>query len=155
MSHISACRAKAWAAVVSPGGLPGRLSPGHGYLGSRPGSGVLCAAAVGVQLAQVVGGGGEQPFAAAGAEAAPGHDGHLLAGFDLPEHWFNGLGAELVAGAAAVVAHPPDGPRGGWQLGQVAAPSGVADAVGRRVFAQRREQPQCCSSARVKLSSVT
>src|SRR5262249_46613705 len=82
--NSSACRAKAWAAVV-PGGLPRHYRLVM-CISARDRGPVLCAAAVGVQLAQVVGGGGEQPFAAAGAEAAAGHRGHLLAGLELPEH---------------------------------------------------------------------
>jgi hypothetical protein len=101
----------------------------------------LCAEAVGVQLAQVVRGGGEQPFAVASVEAAARHCSDLLAGFDLAEHRFDGLGAELVVGAAAVVAHSSGGARGGGEPGQVAAPGRVADAVGGWVFGQRREQP--------------
>jgi len=69
---------------------------------------LLCAAVVGVQLAQVVSGGGQEPFAAAGLKAAAGQRGHLHAGLDLSEHWLDGLGAELVAGAAPVMAQPPE-----------------------------------------------
>jgi hypothetical protein len=54
----------------------------------------------------VVGGGDEQPFAAAGVQATAGHRGQLLAGLDLAEHWFHGLCPEFVVVPAAVVAHP-------------------------------------------------
>jgi hypothetical protein len=45
---------------------------------------------VAVQLAQIVGGTGEQPFAFARGQAAPGHHGEFLAGLELPEHRFHG-----------------------------------------------------------------
>src|SRR6266516_4461586 len=56
------------------------------------GLGWLAFGAVPVQLAQVVRCAGEQPFAFACGETAPGHHGQLLARLQLPEHWFHGAG---------------------------------------------------------------
>ena len=59
-------------------------------LGSGAGVPLLARGAVLVQLAQVVRGAGEQPFAFGGGEAGPGHHGQFLAGLELPEHGFDG-----------------------------------------------------------------
>ena len=98
------------------------LPAGSSWL-ARPG--LLCVAAVGVQLARLWAVAASSHFAFAGGEAAAGHRGHLLAGFDLAEHWFDGLGAEFAGGVVAVVAHPPGGARGGGELGQVALSAGL------------------------------
>ena len=66
---------------------------GSGYravlsLGCGDGPLTVACDAVPVQLAHVVRGAGEQPFAFAGGEAPPGHHGQVLAGLELPEYWF-------------------------------------------------------------------
>jgi hypothetical protein len=73
---------------------------------------------------------------------APGHHGEVLAGFQLPEHWFHGAGPHLVVVAAAPMLHPPPGRGGDRELVQVQGPFRRAGAVPAGVFGQWCQQPQ-------------
>jgi len=66
-----------------------------------------------VQFPQIVRGAGEQPFAFARGQAAPGHHGQFLAGLELPEHRFHGAGPQLVVLPAAGMPQAADGARTG------------------------------------------
>ena len=94
------------------------------------------------QLPQIVRCTGQQPFAFAGGQAAPGHHGEFLAGLELPEDWFHGAGPQLVVFTSAGMSHPPDCAGGGRILLQVPGSLGRAPAWPGGVFGQRREQPQ-------------
>jgi hypothetical protein len=95
-----------------------------------------------VQLGQVVRGAGEQRFAFARGEAAPGHHGEVLAGFSCPNTGSTVRAANLVVVAAARMLYPPPGSGGSRELVQVQGPFRRAGAVPAGVFSQRRQQPQ-------------
>ena len=76
-----------------------------------------------MQLPQIVRGAGEQPFAFACGETAPGHRGQFLAGLELPEHRFHGAPATCslpVHGDAAGVVELKRGRPSDKVVGQVA-----------------------------------
>jgi len=102
----------------------------------------LALRAVPVELAQVVRGAGEEPFAFARGKAAAGHRGHFLAGLELPEHRFHGAGPHPVVLPAAGMLQAPPGAGGGREPVQVPGPLRGADAAADGVFGQRREKPQ-------------
>src|SRR5689334_11916184 len=95
-----------------------------------------------VQLPQIVRGAGEQPFAFAHGETAPGHRGRFLAGLELPEHRFHGARPQLVVFPPAGMPQAPDGTGGGRILVQVPGSLGGTPARPVRVLGQRREQSQ-------------
>jgi hypothetical protein len=109
--------------------------------GTSPAAAVQ-AAAFSAALKVVVRGAGEQPFAFARGEAAPGHHGEVLAGFQLPEFWFHGAAPHLVVVAAARMLHPPPGSGGGRELVQAQGPFRRAGAVPAGVFGQWCQQPE-------------
>jgi hypothetical protein len=107
--------------------------------------------------AQIVRGAGEQPFAFARGEAAPGHHGHFLAGLELPEHGSmvraasgSPLGCGDVAGAAWRGRWPGAGNRSRcltrWGVRMRWRPGSLASGA-------RSRRPS--ASARAKLSSPT
>jgi hypothetical protein len=127
--HSSACRTKALGSS-GPVVIEAGLLLCRACLGSQPGLGCYALRRWAWSLRRLWAVAASSHSLLQAPKPAAGHGGYLLAGLDLAEHRFDGLGAELVTGAATVVAHPPGGSRGGRQLGQVTAPGGIADAAG-------------------------
>jgi hypothetical protein len=105
-----------------------------------------------VQLAQVVRGAGEQPFAFACGQAAAGHHGQFLAGLELPEDRFHGAGPQLVVLPAAVMSQAPRGAGGGRELAGVPGSSGRGAATPPSNNPRRRP-PLASASPRVPIRS--
>jgi hypothetical protein len=93
---------------------------GSWLLGDRPW--IVSPGSVPVQLPQIMGGAGQQPFAFACGQAVARHRGQFLAGLELPGHRFRGAGPQLVVLPSAGMGQAPPGAGGGRILAQVPGP---------------------------------